>query len=66
MMILFSIANTTPILNDVALPRTKKSTQAYWQARKSYVHGNPTDAPQKKKQKTTSRKRLTQLKVSQF
>ena len=40
--------------------------QAYWQARKSYAQENPTDAPQKKKQKATSRKRLTQFEVSEF
>ena len=48
-----------PNLDDVASPRTKKSTQAYQQARKSYAQENPTDAPQKKKQKGTSRKRHT-------
>ena len=53
-------------LDEVASPRTKNSMQAYRQARKSYVQENPTDAPQKKKQKATSRKRLTQFEVSEF
>ena len=39
---------------------------AYQYARKSYAQENPTDAPQKKKQKATSRKRLTQFEVSEF
>ena len=43
-----------------------KSTQAYQQARKSYAQENPTDAPQKKKQKATSRNRLTQFEVREF
>ena len=55
-----------PNLDNVASPQTKKSTQAYRQARKSYAQENPADAPQKKKQKTTSRKRLTQFEVSEF
>ena len=55
-----------PNLDEVASPRTKKSTQAYRQARKSYAQENRTDAPQKKKQKATSRKRLTQFEVSEF
>ena len=53
-------------LDNVASPRKKKSTQAYRQARKSYAQENPIDAPQKKKQKATSRKRLTQFEVSEF
>ena len=40
-----------PNLDDVVSPRTKKSTQAYRQARKSYAQENPTDAPQKKSRK---------------
>ena len=36
-----------PNLDDVASPRTKKSTRAYRQARKSYAQENPTDAPTK-------------------
>ena len=55
-----------PKLDDAASPRTKKSTQAYRQARKSYAQENPTDAPQTKKQKTTCRKRLTQFEASGF
>ena len=55
-----------PNLDDVASPWTKKSTQAYRQARKSYAQENPTHAPQKKKQKTTCRKLLTQFEVSEF
>ena len=55
-----------PNLDDVASPRTKKSTQAYRQARKSYAQENPTHAAQKKKQKATCRKRLTQFEVSEF
>ena len=43
-----------------------KSTQAYQLARKSYAQENPTDAPQKKKQKATSRNRLTQFEVREF
>ena len=53
-------------LDHVVSPRTKKSTQAYRQARKSNAQENPTDAPQKKRQKATSRKLLTQFKVSEF
>ena len=34
-------------------------------SRKSYAQENPTDAPQKKKQKATSRKRLTQFEASE-
>ena len=55
-----------PNLDNVASPRMKKSTQAYRQARKSYAQENPTDAPQKKKQKATCRKPLTQFEVSEF
>ena len=55
-----------PNLDDVASLQTKKSTQAYRQASKSYAQENPTDAPQNKKQKTTCRKRLTQFEVSEF
>ena len=55
-----------PNLDDVASPLKKTSTQAYRQGRKSYAQENPTDAPQKKKQKTTCRKRLTQFEVSEF
>ena len=40
-----------PNLVDVSSPRTKKSTQAYHQARKSYAPENPTDAPQKRSRK---------------
>ena len=43
-----------------------KSTQAYQLARKSYAQEYPTDAPQKKKQKATSRNRLTQFEVREF
>ena len=55
-----------PNLDDVASPQTKKSTQAYQPARKLYAQENPTDNPQKEKQKTTCRKRLTQFEVSEF
>ena len=44
----------------------KKSTQDYRQARKSYAQKKTTNAPQKKKQKTTSRKRLTQFEVTEL
>ena len=37
-----------PNLDSVASPWTKKSTQAYRQARKSYAQENPTDPLQKK------------------
>ena len=36
-------------LDEVPSPRTKKSTQAYLQARKSYAQENPTDGPRKQK-----------------
>ena len=55
-----------PNLDNAASSRTKKSTQAYRQTRKSYAQENPIDAPQKKKQKATSRKRLTQFEVTEF
>ena len=47
-------------------PVRKNAPKPIDKLEKSYVQGNPTDASQKKKQKTTSRKRLTQFKVSQF
>ena len=53
-------------MDDVASSRTKKSTQAYRQARITYSQENSTDAPQKKKQKATCKKLLTQFEVSEF
>ena len=40
-----------PNLDDIASPWTKKSTQAYRQAKISYAQENPTDTPQKRGRK---------------
>ena len=42
----FAYSKHHPNLGDVPSTWTKKLTQAYRQARKSYAQKNPTDAPQ--------------------
>ena len=51
-----------PNLDDVASPQTKKSTQAYRQARKSYSQ-NRTDAPQKKEAESDIQETLHLIRI---